>query len=252
MAPGVSKRRSQAALEELAALRERFRQQVEAGQRPAVFSSRIGVVLSGGGARGAYEAGALMAFQDAQVPTHIVTASSVGSINAASFASHADGLVGKAESLVEAWIELSPATLGIDWSRYIFLLAGLVAASAGLGNLVWQWLKEHGIYLHAHHPKTTWLSLAAAGMVVLFFADKLSYIGYVILNRLRRRRWELDAKKALTSLAANLVVVGFLVLFLGFTHLHLVNPAEGQVVEFSSPVPLLIIALTIWGLYRLL
>jgi hypothetical protein len=36
-----------------------------------------------------------MAFQDARVPTRIVTASSVGSINAASFATHADGLVGK-------------------------------------------------------------------------------------------------------------------------------------------------------------
>jgi predicted acylesterase/phospholipase RssA len=193
-----------------------------------------------------------MAFQDAQVPTHIVTASSVGSINAASFASHADGLVGKADSLVEAWIELSPATLGIDWSRYIFLLAGLVAASAGLGNLVWEWLKEHGIYLHAHHPKITWLSLAAAGMVVLFFADKLSYIFYVIVNRFHGRRWELDPKKALTSLAANLVVLGFLILFLGFTHLHLINPEEGQAVEFSSPIPLMIIALVIWGLYRLL
>jgi len=251
MLPPKSKSRSTEALAELDGLRALFKSELAATKRP-VFSSRIGVVLSGGGARGAYEAGALMAFQDAQVPTHIVTASSVGSINAASFASHADGLVGKAESLVEAWIELSPATLGIDWSRYIFLLAGLVAASAGLGNLVWQWLKEHGIYLHAHHPKTTWLSLAAAGMVVLFFADKLSYIGYVILNRLHHRRWELDAKKALTSLVANLVVVGFLVLFLGFTHLHIDSPEGGRVLEFSSPLPLLIISLVIWGLYRLL
>jgi predicted acylesterase/phospholipase RssA len=246
-----AKSRSAAALAELDSLRAQFKNELAAAKRP-VFASRIGVVLSGGGARGAYEAGALMAFQDAQVPTHIVTASSVGSINAASFASHADGLVGKADSLVEAWIELSPATLGIDWSRYIFLLAGLVAASAGLGNLLWEWLKEHGIYLHAHHPKTTWLSLAAAGMVVLFFADKLSYIGYVIVNRLHGRRWELDAKKALTSLVANLVVVGFLVLFLGFTHLHIDSPEEGRVLEFSSPLPLLIISLVIWGLYRLL
>src|SRR5262245_22664442 len=180
MAPGVSKRRSQAALDELAALREQFRQQVAAGQRPAVFSSRIGVVLSGGGARGAYEAGALMAFQDAQVPTHIITASSVGSINAASYASHSEGLVGKADSLVQSWIELTPATLGIDWSRYILLLAGLVAASAGLGNFVWAWMRDHGIYLHAHHAKITWLALAAAGIAVLFFSDKLSYIAYVL------------------------------------------------------------------------
>src|SRR5215813_8500202 len=190
MAQGVSKRRSQAALEELAALRERFRQQVEAGQRPAVFSSRIGVVLSGGGARGAYEAGALMAFQDAQVPTHIITASSVGSINAASYASHSEGLVGKADSLVQSWIELTPGTLGIDWSRYILLLAGLVAASAGIGNFIWAWMRDHGIYLHAHHAKITWLALAAAGIAVLFFSDKLSYIAYVLHHRVRGDRWQ--------------------------------------------------------------
>jgi predicted acylesterase/phospholipase RssA len=251
MATPSSKSRSAAALGELDGLRAQFKSELASVKRPA-FSSRIGVVLSGGGARGAYEAGALMAFQDAQVPTHIVTASSVGSINAASFAAHADGLVGKADSLVHSWIELSPATLGIDWSRYIFLLAGLVAASAGVGNLVGEWLKERGIYLHAHHPKITWLSLAAAGMVVLFYADKLSYIGYVILDRFHGRRWELDRRKVFTSLAANLVVLGFLVLFLGFTHLHLINPEEGQAIEFSSPVPLLIVSLTIWGLYRLL
>src|SRR5229473_2575681 len=131
-----SKKQSTEALEELSALRAEFRPKA-AGKRPPFFSSRIGVVLSGGGARGAYEAGALMAFQDAEIPTHIVTATSIGSINAASYAAHSDGFVGKADTLVRSWMELTPATLGIDWSRYIFLLAGLVAASAGLANFVW-------------------------------------------------------------------------------------------------------------------
>jgi predicted acylesterase/phospholipase RssA len=252
MAAVTPKSRSAAALAELERLRLQFRSENPAGKLPPSFSSRIGVVLSGGGARGAYEAGALMAFQDARVPTHIVTASSVGSINAASFAAHADGLVGKADSLVQAWIELSPSTLGIDWSRYIFLLGGLVAASAGIGNLLWEWLKENGVYLHPHHPKFTWLSLAAAGIVVLFFWDRLSYIGHVALSRFRRRRWELDRKKAFISLAANLLVVSFLVLFLGFTHLHVGSSEEGRVVEFSAPLPLLMLALLIWGGYRLL
>jgi predicted acylesterase/phospholipase RssA len=252
MADSTPKMGSTAALAELEGLRRQFRSVSPASKPPLSFSSRIGVVLSGGGARGAYEAGALMAFQDARIPTHIVTASSVGSINAASFAAHADGLVGKADSLVQAWIELSPSTLGIDWSRYIFLLGGLIAASAGLGNLLWEWMKEHGVYLHPHHPKITWLSLAAAGIVVLFFWDKLSYIGYVALNRFRRRRWEVDRRKASISLVANLLVVSFFVLFLGFTHLHIGSSSEGQVLEFSAPLPLLILALVIWGAYRLL
>ena len=148
------------ALAELDVLREEFRARISTAKRPAAFSSRVGVVLSGGGARGAYEAGVLMAFQDAQVPTHIIAATSVGSINAASFAAHSEGLIGKAEALVDAWMDLTPATLGIDWSRYIFLLAGLVAASAGIGNFLWLWMQEHGIFLHAHHPK---IHMAGAG-----------------------------------------------------------------------------------------
>src|SRR5882757_1968218 len=175
----IPKPRSVAALAELAPLRDEFRARIAMSRRPAAFSSRVGVVLSGGGARGAYEAGVLMAFQDAQVPTHVIAATSVGSINAASYAAHSEGLIGKAEPLVNAWLELTPATLGIDWSRYIFLLAGLIAASAGIGNFFWDWMKEHGIFLHAYHPKGTWLALGAPGFSILFFTDNFSYIGYV-------------------------------------------------------------------------
>jgi predicted acylesterase/phospholipase RssA len=251
MAFRESKARSQAALEELARLREEFKQRA-ANERPDGFSSRVGVVLSGGGARGSYEAGALMAFQDAAVPTHIITASSVGSINAASYAAHAEGVVGKADTLVQSWLELTPATLGIDWSRYILILAGLVAASAGLGNFVWEWTQQHGVYLHAHHPMITWLSLAAAGIVVLFFSDKLSYLFYVVRNHLLNRRWEPDRGKAWISLGANLLVLSFLVLFLGFVHLHVMSTDEGRAIEFSAPIPVLFVALLVWGGYRLL
>ncbi|MGH9565054.1 MAG: patatin-like phospholipase family protein [Candidatus Angelobacter sp.] len=235
---------------ELDDLRHQFQVHMASSPRPQ-FASRIGVVLSGGGARGAYEAGVLMAFQDAHVPTHIITATSVGSINAASYAAHSDGLVGNAEKLVEAWMDLTPATLGIDWSRYVFLLAGLIAASAGIGNFLWEWLKEHHVYLHAHHPKSTWLALAAGGFAILFFADKLSYIGYVLLNFLRGRKWDPDRRKAWVSLGANLLVLSFGVLFLGFTNIHL--PLGGdRIIEFSAPFPLLLIAVALLIAYRML
>lgn len=245
------KNRGTEAMAELDNLRHQFQVQMASSSRPPQFASRIGVVLSGGGARGAYEAGVLMAFQDARVPTHIITATSVGSINAASYAAHSEGLVGNAEKLVEAWMDLTPATLGIDWSRYIFLLAGLIAASAGIGNFLWEWLKEHHIYLHAHHPKSTWLALAAGGFAILFFADKLSYIGYVLLNFLRGRKWDPDRRKAWVSLGANLLVLSFGVLFLGFTNIHL--PLGGdRIIEFSAPFPLLLIAVALLIAYRML
>jgi len=251
MAISTSKRRSTAALMELDALRDQFQACIAASRRPAAFTSRVGVVLSGGGARGAYEAGVLMAFQDAQVPTHIIAATSVGSINAASYAAHAEGLVGRAEPLIDAWMDLTPATLGIDWSRYIFLLAGLVAASAGIGNFLWMWMQQHGIFLHAHHPMFTWLALGVAGISILLFSDKLSYVGYVILNFARGRNWEPDWRKTWVSTGANVLVWGFVILFLGFTYIHL--PLEGRAaMELSTHVPMLVAIIVLLGFYRLL
>jgi predicted acylesterase/phospholipase RssA len=247
----LPKPRSSAALAELDELRQEFRTTIATAKRPAVFSSRVGVVLSGGGARGAYEAGVLMAFQDAQVPTHIIAATSVGSINAASFAAQAEGLVGKAEPLLDAWLDLTPATLGIDWSRYIFLLAGLIAASAGVGNFLWLWMGQHGIFLHAHHPKITWFALAVAGISILLFADKLSYIGYVGAKYVRKRAWEPDWRKTWVSIGANVLVWGFIVLFVGSTYIHLPLDGNGSF-RMTPHVPMIVAILIALGLYRLL
>lgn len=250
MALSTSKERGAAVTAELESLRLSFRRELATRKQPATFTSRVGVALSGGGARGAYEAGVLMAFQDAKVPTHIITASSVGSINAASYASHAEDFVGKAETLVQSWMELTPARLGIDWSRYVFLLAGLIAASAGIANFVWEWFQEHGIYLHAHHPKATWLALACAGIAILLFSDRLSYIGYVVWHFLRGRRWDVDVKKIWISMAANVVVWGFIVVFLTFTHIHL--PWRGQrIVELSAPLPAILVIAAAIAFYRI-
>ncbi|MGZ4874160.1 MAG: patatin-like phospholipase family protein [Candidatus Angelobacter sp.] len=240
-----------AALAELDVLREEFRAKMATARRPAAFSSRVGVVLSGGGARGAYEAGVLMAFQDAQVPTHIIAATSVGSINAASFAAHSEGLIGKAEPLVDAWMDLTPATLGIDWSRYIFLLAGLIAASAGVGNFLWLWMQERGVFLQTTHPKFTWFALAVAGISILFFADRLSYIGYVGLKFIRKRDWEPDWRKTWVSFGANVLVWGFIVLFLGFTYIHLPLDGNGSF-RMTPHVPVIFAILIALGLYRVL
>src|SRR6476469_3166931 len=249
MPVSLPKPRSSAAMAELDELRQEFRATIATTRRPAVFSSRVGVVLSGGGARGAYEAGVLMAFQDAQVPTHIIAATSVGRINAASYAAQAEGLVGRAEPLVNAWLELTPATLGIDWSRYIFVLAGLVAASAGIGNFLWLWMQEHGIFLHAHHPKFTWLALGVAGISILLFADKLSYIGYVLMKFVRGHQWEPDWRKTWVSIGANVLVWGFIFLFLDFTYIHL--PVEGNPL-LELHVPMLVAMLVLVVLYKLL
>jgi predicted acylesterase/phospholipase RssA len=207
---------------ELAKERERFRTSLRPSDDKlfARYPGRIGVVLSGGGARGAYEAGALLAFHDAHMPTHILAATSVGSINAAFYAAHSRTLVGNAEPLVDSWAQISSPAVGIDWSRYIFMLAGLVAATAGFFNAIRNWSSRY-IYLHADNPVLTWLALMFAGAALLLLYDQLPYIAYVALNYARGGRWKPDALKAWRSLAANFLVWGFAYLVLNFTHLHI-------------------------------
>lgn len=184
------------------------------------FTGRIAVVLSGGGARGAYEAGVLLAFQDAQMPTHILTCTSIGAINGASYAGHGHGYIGNAEPLVQGWLDLTPTTVGIDWSRYIVILAGLIAATAGFGNAFADLLHRLGIYFHQDNPLLTWLLLGVAGLTVLFSYTEFSYSYHVLIHILRRSRWIPERKKLTASLAANLVILGFVFWLLISTHVH--------------------------------
>ncbi len=213
----------------------------DAAERWAAGKRRIAVVLSGGGARGAYEAGVLLAFQDAGLPTHILAAVSIGSINAASYASHSSTVVGNAGPMVQSWSEVTPAAVGIDWTRYIFMLAGLIAATAGVGNLLVQALHDRGIYVHLYHPKLTWAMLALAGVAVLLLYDQVTYVGYVIGNLLSGSAWKPDRRKLVLSLLANLVVWGFVALALVFAHLQL----WGLAVLLSARAKLLAVGLAL-------
>lgn len=71
---------------------------------------KIGFVLSGGGSRGAYEAGIIQYLREElpkrlgfQPPLDIVTGTSVGAINAAFLASTMDDVANQAKRLVSAW-----------------------------------------------------------------------------------------------------------------------------------------------------
>ncbi len=206
----------------LAQARSAFRAQMEQAGAARVWESfpgRIAAVLSGGGAHGAYEAGALLAFQDAALPTHVITATSVGSINAASYAAHSETLVGGAESLVETWFGITPPSVGIEWTRYLWVIAGLLAASAGFGNLLNYELAQRGFQIHLHDPALTWLTLGLAGTAVLLFYDRLPYLGYVVQHYFRRTSWKPEPAKAALSLVANAIVWTFLIVAVHSLHI---------------------------------
>ncbi len=208
---------------ELDAARAAFRAEMTAAGAAAVwerFAGRVGLVLSGGGARGAYEAGALLAFQDAALPTHIVAATSVGSINGATFAANSSSCVGDAEQLVEGWRTITPRALGIEWTRYGWMVAGLIAVSAGIGNAVLLLARALGIEVQLHSPAVAWVSLALAGAAVMLFYPQLPYWYFVVSRRIRRQAWPVDRPRLRNSIVANLVLLGFLVAIVMSLHLH--------------------------------
>ena len=94
--------------------------------------TRIGLVLSGGGARAAYQAGAVSALTEIMggtaSPFTIMAGLSAGAINCAALASGADDLPRAARRLCETWMSLTPqavyrtdvpklTTLGVRWIK---------------------------------------------------------------------------------------------------------------------------------------
>jgi NTE family protein len=75
-------------------------------------TARQGLVLTGGGARGAYQAGALLALAELtharELPFPVLAGSSAGSINAAFLATRADDFGAATASLAELWATLEP------------------------------------------------------------------------------------------------------------------------------------------------
>lgn len=93
---------------------------------------KIGLVLSGGGAKGAYQVGVLKALVEFGVPVHVMSGASIGALNGAVLASAPNLAVGTAR-LEEIWLELvHDSPLKRQTPSYLKLLF-----AAGLGeNLI--------------------------------------------------------------------------------------------------------------------
>ena len=110
------------------------------------IAKNAALVLAGGGARGAYEVGVIMGvtkilapLSDRTAPFKIFTGTSVGAINAAFFAAHADQTDLGAAALREIWSSLEWSNqLGFSWGRALRLLRGGAYETASFG-------RRHGI-----------------------------------------------------------------------------------------------------------
>ncbi len=109
----------------------------------------LGLVLTGGGARSAYQVGALRALSrlspPGPIPFDVVAGISAGAINAAGLASGADDFQATAEQLARTWAALSPgrvyrtgalglARTGLRWM--LDLAAGGLVGRSGINYLL--------------------------------------------------------------------------------------------------------------------
>src|SRR5262249_39197296 len=79
--------------------------------RPGLPFRAIALVLSGGGALGAYEVGVLRVLTTAGLKASIVGATSVGAFNALAWIAHD----GDSRPLEDVWSSLRPPDIGIRW-----------------------------------------------------------------------------------------------------------------------------------------
>ena len=123
---------------------------------------RVGVVLSGGGALGAYQIGVLKVLESVGLRPAIVCGLSVGAINAVAWVAHGF----RTAALERTWARVSPGTIGLRWTslslRALGLLIALIAALelvltlVGSDELAVARLVLHRAADSAHMPSTLW------------------------------------------------------------------------------------------------
>jgi len=103
--------------------------------------NKVGLFLSGGGARGAYQAGALKALADISIeikqkrPFEVITGVSSGAINAVCWAAYADDIQNSAKQLTNLWETISMDKV-LDTSFWTLMGVGMKwATGLTLGTL---------------------------------------------------------------------------------------------------------------------
>jgi predicted acylesterase/phospholipase RssA len=172
--------------------------------RPELPFRRIALVLSGGGALGAYEVGVFRTLESLGLEPRILAGVSVGAINAVVWVAHGF----RSDALRETWRRMRPAGVGIRWATlgaralgaFVVALAAFEALNA-LANLPPLRLLAHSRLLHRPlHLELqslvletlAWAVVAAMGVLLILLSRRLEDL----LVRLARpedpgrpRRW---------------------------------------------------------------
>uniref|UniRef100_A0A832I1D5 PNPLA domain-containing protein n=1 Tax=Eiseniibacteriota bacterium TaxID=2212470 RepID=A0A832I1D5_UNCEI len=139
---------------------------------------RIAVVLSGGGALGAYEVGVLRVIEAAGLAPWLVAGVSIGAVNAVVWLAHG----GRTAALEEAWRSMRASTIGLRWGTLAMRAAGAaimivallelllaVMGSRALSGSWWLWRRWSGRadLSSGLLDATAWAVLALAGALLV-------------------------------------------------------------------------------------
>jgi predicted acylesterase/phospholipase RssA len=100
--------------------------------RPDLPFRRIALVLSGGGALGAYEVGVLRVVEAIGLSPSIVAGVSIGAINAVVWLTHG----GRTAALEQVWRRMSASDVGFRWITLVMRTLGALVATLGLTELL--------------------------------------------------------------------------------------------------------------------
>jgi predicted acylesterase/phospholipase RssA len=143
---------------------------------------RIAIVLSGGGAMGAYEVGVLKVLERLKLEPSIIAGVSVGAVNAVLWLAHGY----RTEPLERVWRAIRPATIGLLWYtlslRILGVMVALVAviemllsiASSNefsMARVFWGRASEEAEVSAAILDTAAWGLVAIAGLLLLAAAD---------------------------------------------------------------------------------
>ena len=188
---------------------------------------RIALVLSGGGALGAYQVGVLKVIEQLQLVPSLVAGVSIGAINAVAWLAAGRDVrpieqvwrTARAESLGVQWVSLALRVMGALTAllALIELVLGLLG-SRELSGAYWFWQQGSASVdlMSTQFDLVCWISLALAGALTAIYARRVA-------RDLDRRPPVIDAAALRTRLArvtAAAVAVHSIVWFMGWPWPH--------------------------------
>ncbi len=163
---------------------------------------RIALVLSGGGALGAYEVGVLKVLERLALAPALVAGVSIGAVNAIVWLAHGR----RTEALERTWRRLRGSHIGLHWMTLALRAAGAFGAALALLEIVltlmgsrelsgsyWIWKKSSARVdlVSTQLDIGSWLVLAAACLLILILARRIEGVlagGAPLADAARGRR----------------------------------------------------------------